>query len=423
MKLRESNRQSRSGSFWYENPFIRKTSRPMANTINEVVPEQWFDYIHRRVLGQKDLPAPRQEINYEEAVNLGPTLRSYAVDVKTPEGLLKVRRLFPEQPQPPSSKKVGDSVILRHEPDITADGILLANTKKDYFAIPIPMDLEPVALRTKEGRVISSGVEFQVSRGLLLFDRHPSTYFEGGIITVLAATLRESHIFDYAHNSTHPPDANWISNFFKYDQSVPAFLRALASASGLAVLPEDSFVRGVFPWGYVFDWGVLYTDYTHTRLHEGVTYPKGTVIGDLSVSYGTDWWKHCSWPDGLPVGKITGFGDLTIPNEEVTITAQAVGADIHVSVPLGGAGDGSKFWEAIWAGERSSGNFMAGHLGLTAGQTLAMNGVDFFMEAFGYNLIRFNISGDYLNSRKKSILRFINENRPVGCKAILQTFP
>jgi hypothetical protein len=400
----------------------------MAETMNATNHLSWAAYMTRRLMGDRKVPVAGREIKLGEVHRIGLPVEEYRALLKTGQDVIKLRRVYYGEEVPGSLMSVGDSLLVYGESDSAllsdGNGVTIVISDGEKFAVPIPVDLSPDALITKDGETMTRGLDFDASRGVLVFDEHPSKFF-GDIIHIKSGWASEPDLFDYRDSATHTPQGHWIRDFFRHNQNVRAFRRAVAVQAGLVVLDREGVLLSKQGSVYVFDWGLLEVNYDHDPLIVDRYYERGTVVGPLEVYGGHgDWWNALDWPNGMPIGSLCNMGaSVVAPFEMRRLEAVTHNGNVHPLLTLDGYdGEVDKFHKALWAGERRSGSFVCATLGLNDGDTLDVNPVDFFMRyGFGPSLLRFDIQGAHLVSRKNSILRFIQEHRPVGCRVMLQT--
>ena len=310
------------------------------------------------------------------------------------------------------------------------------------WTMTLPEGVEPIALITKQGRLVT-GADFSFFDQILTLRQDPATLFSLPAIQVLCAKRSQRSAFTYPLLlEVDTPFVQEVAQYFRNNQSASQFQRAVAVAAGYAVMPCDGTVLQVQPntiigAKYVFADRIIDTNYDHTFLTVGQFVPEGTVIGGLvnvwAPSNGApQWYRTINWSAGLSLDHISAFKGITVPDSNVlatTTTASiAYPSSYHSQMSL--LGDPTvlaKFWYHQAAAEDLCGNFLAPSLGLASPGTTTVNPLDIFFQvilgtrALVLQLVDTGTNSDFIARG----LRFARREKPVGSALIVygQTVP
>lgn len=326
-------------------------------------------------------------------------------------------------------------VLLVPVPDGEAsNGFSLTGTQ---WAMPLPYDVRPISFLTKRGlRVV--GVDFVISGGFAIFSESPFELFDLPVVEVFSRQTdrRSRWLFplglDYDSDS-----AAQAAVLYRGNQSTAQFARAVVASMGYSVLPTDSQLLHVSPFGegfrYTFDSVVIYANYPHAPMVIGA-YAAGTVIGGLvravSASNARDlWWRTLDWAEGLSLDALTPLSGIIAPDNYVqsatTTESAAHPGHWHSRINLLGDPDTlDKFWKHQEQGEEASGVFLSDALGISGeGATGQVNPLEFFFTHFldnrGVVVDIARQSGDA--DRYAAALKFIAREKPVASIVIVRS--
>ncbi len=299
------------------------------------------------------------------------------------------------------------------------------------WLVSIPDDIEPVRIHSLKGDLVC-GVDFVVSPGLLHFFEDPTSLFLLPHVPVACAVYRQTSLFGYTLK-LDATQANLfpVANYFRGAQTAKTFETAVACASGLVVLPQESRLDLVLPlplgYRYVFKDYVIEARYAHTALTLDEVYPKNHVVGGCVrvTSGGLDrpyWYRELDWSAGLPLDSISPFKGLVAADGQRSAytTTQISGSKYHVRIELDGD-DATQdlFWSRVAAAELNSGRYLCDILNMTGEGFKQVNPVDVFFES---GLAGNAIVVDLINMPDAEFLSraltFIENEKPVGASVI-----
>lgn len=304
------------------------------------------------------------------------------------------------------------------------------------WIMTLPEGVEPIALLTKQGRLVT-GADFSFFDRILTLRQDPSTLFSLPAIQVLCAKKCQQSAFLYPLMlEVDTPFFQEVAQYFRNNQSASQFQRAVAVAAGYAVMPVDGTVLQVQPLTlggarYVFADRVIVARYSHTFLTVGQFVPEGTVVGGLvnvwaPTNGAAQWYRAINWSAGLSLDHISAFKGITVPDSNVlattTTASVAYPSKYHSQMSL--LGDPTvlaKFWYHQAAAEDLCGNFLAPSLGLASPGSTAVNPLDIFFQvilgtrALVLQLVDTGTNSDFIARG----LRFARREKPVGSALII----
>ena len=431
MRPFEKQRVSRLGSFWYEESTISADSIPMSRTINSVSPElrmrelMQINILHTEVIGyNRELT-----ISSENIIRLGPSaMPQKSVSVHTGSLLnLPISDTYEIEWDSIVNELSKDTIVALRSagliPGEGAVGFQQAGVKfwEDMWVLPIDADIRPIRIIDSNGHAYLSGSVFDTKRGFLVFRQDPATLFPDRVAQLQAYVQYPYHPFEYPLGCVNLFPQDNVYQYLRNSQTIESFKRALANVAGLAVIPKDSELIGVYGDIYVFTDYTLHIPYDHTPLSPGL-YSEGTVIGDLQIHGGSgSWWPLLNWDSGLVLGSSLGMSGLTLPYEQraARVTSQGSGG-LHVRISLDGdSAVQDLFWDVMHNAEERTGIYLNDVLGMSeVGEEISVNPLEVFMSIYGRQLLRVDV-GSLESDVIRNLKDFIVNNKPVGSLVIL----
>lgn len=262
------------------------------------------------------------------------------------------------------------------------------------WLVPVPTNSYPAVIAVGD-RYLTAGVDFQVQRGALVFREDPFPLFQDQeCLHCLAAWVDESYLLDYPLAADHGGvAAQGVVTFLREGQSALTLRNALADIAGRVVLSTAATVSTAQQWcdRWIYelsDGQRLEIDYAHDPYLPGTYLPAGTLFGGgIRVEGGRPgnemWHRVFNWSRGIPMGEISPFSGLTIPDHPLRFEAGPANGDtFRVRAWLSGEPDTlARYWSWIDSCEDATGRYLNDALGLSAeGETVYHNGVDFFFQ-------------------------------------------
>ena len=303
------------------------------------------------------------------------------------------------------------------------------------YAVPIPAGYFPTSLRNSKGKEFTLGVDYNQSGNLLMFNsEHPDKLFPNRCIIAPAGWENTEGPLNYTLGLDQVPTTPFVAEYLRNNQSAPAWLRALAAASGFSVAVRNSVVcdvdvRGVDTFYTTTDGEVIKISYPHHALASGSVINRGDIIGSpLRIFYmrnaaDTEWWAQLNIGQGLNMDGLCPFKGIVMPNYIVGARylgpVGGTGTSHPVDFPLlGNAESITKFWYAMRRNELLTGNFINSAIGVTS--TSGPKGINPTRLMFDYALTetlwvveryQFPI---WPNAIQVKYNQFINAERPFG---------
>lgn len=329
------------------------------------------------------------------------------------------------------------SVLKTKIADVTDDFIARAtagtsglSVDRDWYIVPIPRDMSPIAIEARDSEFLVQGVDFLNGDGYIAMTDNPAEVLPLGMVQIVSG-----------YQDTPSPNAyvmsagKFVADYSKKSQSVSAFRKAAAEFAGLYVVKEPDMVLDARDLGngtHVYNLanaGPVAIDYPHKQLAAHTSLTPGTVICDrfdvLATEYNsatnikellsTDWGHPIKLDGILPVNGLTWDG------EDVSIDSVAddpTSGTAHVRLKFSGdAAVLERFWEFSRLHEARTQEFLFDALG---GPTLP-NTVDFwdYLETFYGSQLLLILASHHTPRINTRLWRFVTENKPQACNSLL----
>lgn len=209
-----------------------------------------------------------------------------------------------------------------------ADKLTLDENTFLAFVLKVPDDIYVRVIQYEDGSVLVDGVNFKSQYGKIIFTESPISLFKGMTFFVLSYTKRERNIMCYPLQLQDVyGDVSQVIQYYKNNQSLKQFKKALYQATGIPVVKykESVIDRIELPHGmsYVMASGIQYdADFPHVYLNIGDTLEKDQIIGGeefLKVYLPTDIIPSDIRAVNIQSMSITGDKDLYVHNIESTL--------------------------------------------------------------------------------------------------------
>ena len=136
------------------------------------------------------------------------------------------------------------------------------------------------------------GVDFQAAPGVALLYEDPSVTFPGQKATACGYKPKQCfYKYPLQLDGVQTP-GYWVANYYRNQQGLNSFRRAMAEACGLHVWYNDSYIvhRQEMPVGFTYwtEYEKVHAWYPHTGLTVNSKVSRGDIVvdaGDFSVEY------------------------------------------------------------------------------------------------------------------------------------------
>lgn len=302
-----------------------------------------------------------------------------------------------------------------------------SNYRQDWF-LPWEETLDPMVLGNAAGDLFVAGVDFTRSGNVLVFFQHPLKAFPGRRIHVVSALRdqRALHSFTMKLDGVYGP-TDYVAAWLRDRQSPLSFKLALAQVSGRVICPADTIIQATAPYAegqlYICDGFELRVPYAHTALAAGASLEKDTVIGGgVEVFKGpaaSGWWRAMDWPTGLSLDTLCPIQGLTVPDKQIRLEAvsSTVPGKLHTRAALeADAAALALYWQWTASAEIATGVWLADALSFAnAGDTLNVNGLDFFFEyVLGARAMVVRLAADLDPTALIRARLFLKQEKPLG---------
>lgn len=172
-------------------------------------------------------------------------------------------------------------------PEANQSNINNITLDRDYqfaFILNVPKDIYIRIIRLNDGSVLTEGLNFRSQFGKILLRDNPITLFNGMGFIALSYTQRDRNIMCYPLQLQDIyGDVSYVIDYYKNNQSLVSFKRALYQAIGLPVSDEDGYivdkVKLVKGCSYISNSGKYYdAEFEHSELSIGSVIKKGKII-------------------------------------------------------------------------------------------------------------------------------------------------
>lgn len=427
-----------SGSFWAEQVDLdqRPQLAAIASLGGNAAGLTWIETPINQMFGSARSVVENISVSYVEgdvAIITPELLDFWRVELNTTRNqILHIRyKPLPASGEPYRLKIAESSFV------VTASGEYLDedetftpyNGEQAVYLVPVPQYLTPLVIAGKDGRVLVSGVDFDVEKNFIALRESPGDVLGAGSFTVLSALqdCQKPFLFPY-HIDGNPFGTRWIVDYFRLGRSTASFGRAAAQAAGMLVLQEEDQVvfcteLNTGGFRYVFAvMGVVEVTYPHTRLTEGQVYPKGLIVSDSfevvePTPYNDRWIAEERYRGSFSLDGVLAVKGLLMPTENVLVDYVEVDAAgvPFARIHLPGDADALQaFWDIQKHHETRTGHRLAIELSISA--QFPARYIDFAQllhNYYGTQIIVLHRS-ELCDSQRQRLDDFIDRERPAG---------
>ena len=154
----------------------------------------------------------------------------------------------------------------------------------DWYLIPVPEELTPTIIVSKDGDHLVSGIDFSAHKGYIATRENPATVFPSGIVRVASGMLEVTAPNSYVMGAPVVRKCGkYLAEYMRKTQSLDSFCRAAAEYCGMFVFQEADVVLASIsvPGGAVYVMagaGPVRIDYLHTPLAAGQEIQPGHIV-------------------------------------------------------------------------------------------------------------------------------------------------
>lgn len=178
-----------------------------------------------------------------------------------------------------------DITILPQQFQQRLDKITLEDNFSLAFVLTVPSDIYVRIIQLHDGSILTEGLNFKSQFGSVIFTENPIALFKGMYLFALSYTQRNRNILCYPLQLQDVyGDISHIVDYYRNNQSLKQFKKALYQAIGIPVVLQDDVIKdkvnltnGV---SYTTFNGLHYdADFPHTHLNIGDIIRKDYIIG------------------------------------------------------------------------------------------------------------------------------------------------
>lgn len=192
------------------------------------------------------------------------------------------------------------------------------------FELIIPNDCYVQIIATEDNKLLFEHINFTSEFGKITFTHNPIAIFSNMRLLAKKVLRRKRNIMCYPLGLQEVyGDTSYIIDYYKNNQSLSAFKKALYQSIGMVIIVEEDFIVDKLPTetGYIYitNKGKQYqADYNHNELAIGDIVHKDQIIGEelLKVYLPEDTIPTEITGVQLLTSSIQGDNTLIIPNEE-----------------------------------------------------------------------------------------------------------
>lgn len=307
-----------------------------------------------------------------------------------------------------------------------AEEDLLAGS--DWYLLPVPEDLTPIIIETKDGDYMVSGVDFSAHRGYIATRDNPAAAFPSGVVRVVSGTRRTVAPHSFVIGApTERTCGKYLAEYMRKTQSLSAFRRAAAEFCGMFVFQEADVVLSSHP---VTD-AMVYTmagagpvriDYRHQPMTAGQEVQPGYAVAyrlelvtelssggpiDQAVA---DSGAGVSMDGVLPVKGISWTPGVRVLADYVEVSTSGTP---HLRLHLHGAGGRlEEFWDAQKRHELATGVYLYDEIANGA-ESLLVDMDALLRSYYGPQLVL--LAADVVEPTMYSrLMEFANDYKPSG---------
>lgn len=193
------------------------------------------------------------------------------------------------------------------------------------YILNVPKNIYIKIIRLDDGTTLFNGLNFKSKYGQIILRTNPIHLFKGMQFFVLSYQQRDRNILCYPLGVQDVYGSiNHIIDYYRNNQSLSAFKKALYQAVGIPVVEDYCTIMSIVNLttgvSYITSSGVCYdADFPHQQLQVGDSLTKGTIIGGeeiLKIYLPGDEIPQSIKSVKLNNLSIAGGADLIIPNSE-----------------------------------------------------------------------------------------------------------
>jgi hypothetical protein len=305
---------SRVGSVWYQN-----TTVPARNQVKQMVDSHLLQSLTTGLVGARDLVLGREQVLDYCPVTFGPD-RVWNVGLDLGERLESLgiyNSPLGVWAQPPYNDHGAwtalyedglalgteyGQLLLWPEPGDSTMARISDLGALDQWLVAVDPDFTVLRLQMPDGSWAYRGTEFVSEPGVIVMYTDPRTIWPGAVTGACGVRFQPCpYSYSLQIDGVYGP-ATWVQDFYRHQQGLEGFRRALAEASGLVVWNDDGAIldRQVRPVGYTYWTGTEERRawYPHTALAVGQAVERGGIVGGDSL-------------------------DLTLTGQDLTLTLSA----------------------------------------------------------------------------------------------------